>query len=138
MMKMKRGKMMKDRFLPIGTVVLLKGATNEVVITSLGVIPGNAEYTENGDEKEIDDPRLLNIFEYGGHPFPVGAAEPEAVIAFDHKDIKKIVYMGYESEEHKQLSNALLEKFDSLKAGLQEKIDKMVKEAEEEALQEQE
>ena len=128
---------MKDRFLPIGTVVLLKGATNEVVITSLGVIPGDVEYTETGEEKEIEDLRLLNLFEYGGHPFPIGTAEPEAAILFDHKDIEKIVYMGYETEEHKQLSTALLEKFDVLKAGIQEKIDQMVKEAEREALQEQ-
>ena len=37
---------MEERFLPIGTVVLLKGGTKEIMITSYCVYPTNKQYKD--------------------------------------------------------------------------------------------
>ena len=48
---------MKEKFLPIGTVVLLKDATKKVMITSYLIFA-------KGDQEE------KNMYDYGGCPYP--------------------------------------------------------------------
>ena len=45
---------MPEKFLPIGTVVLLKNGKKEVMITSYCIFPNNTEYKEGQEVKQGD------------------------------------------------------------------------------------
>ena len=51
---------MKERFLPIGTVVLLKGGKKEIMITSYCIFPTNTEIKDGKEEKA-----QRKMYEYG-------------------------------------------------------------------------
>ena len=52
---------MEEKFLPIGTVVLLKGGKKEVMITSYCIFPNNSEIKDN---QEVNPQKKM--YEYGG------------------------------------------------------------------------
>ena len=93
---------MKDKFLPIGTVVLLKGATKKVMITNY-LIYSAAE----GAQKKM--------YDYGACTFPEGIIDSDAAIGFNHDEIAEVVYVGYENDEQKEFNAKLLEKADEIK-----------------------
>lgn len=93
---------MKERFLPIGTVVLLKGAKKELMITCYCIFPTGKQIK---DGKEIIPEQKM--FEYGGCPYPEGILDSNTVNAFNHDQIEKIIFMGYESDQQKELSKVL-------------------------------
>lgn len=93
---------MKERFLPIGTVVLLKGGTKEVMITSYCIFPNNNDSTNNDPQKPVK-----RIYEYGGCIYPEGILDSNMVCAFDHSQIEKICHVGYETDAQKELSQVL-------------------------------
>ena len=86
------------KFLPIGTVVLLKGAKRKVMITGfLSVSP------ETGDK----------IFDYSGCPYPEGFLNYNQVCVFNHSQIDKIFFSGFVNPEElvfKKKLNDQLEK----------------------------
>ena len=91
-----------DKFLPIGTVVLLRGGKKEVMITSYCIFPNN---TELKDGKEVKAQK--KIYEYGGCIYPEGILDSNMVCAFNHNQIEKVTYMGYETDAQKELSKIL-------------------------------
>ena len=93
---------MKDKFLPIGTVVLLKGGKKEVMITSYCIFPNN---TELKDGQEVKPQK--KIYEYGGCIYPEGILDSNMVCAFNHNQIEKVCHFGYETEAQKELSRIL-------------------------------
>ena len=93
---------MKDRFLPIGTVVTLKGGTKNVMITSYLIFA-------KGDSKEN------KLFDYGGCPFPEGIIESNYAVGFDHDKIEKVVHMGLENDDQKKISEALNKSYDDVR-----------------------
>ncbi len=93
---------MKDKFLPIGTVVLLKGGKKEVMITSYCIFPNN---TELKDGKEVKPQRKM--YEYGGCIYPEGILDSNMVCAFNHNQIEKVCHVGYETDAQKELSRVL-------------------------------
>ncbi len=93
---------MKEKFLPIGTVVLLKGGKKELMITSYCIFPSNAQYK---DGQYIKPEKKL--FEYGSCIYPEGILDTNVVCAFDHEQIDKILHMGYETPEQAELSELL-------------------------------
>ena len=93
---------MKDKFLPIGTVVLLKGGKKEVMITSYCIFPNN---TEIKDGKEVKPEK--KIYEYGGCIYPEGILDSNMICAFNHSQIEKICHMGYETQTQQELSKVL-------------------------------
>ncbi|MBR2828220.1 MAG: DUF4176 domain-containing protein [Bacilli bacterium] len=90
---------MKEKFLPIGTVVLLKGGKKRVMITSYLV------FANKDDEKK-------KMFDYGGCTFPEGIIDSNHTVGFNHEDIEKVFYVGLEDEEE-ILFNKLLLKTES-------------------------
>ena len=80
-----------EKFLPLGTVVLLKDATKKLMIT--GFFPISSE------EKEV-------VYDYAGVMFPEGALNNEVAL-FNHEQIDKVYYMGYVDEEQKAFENVL-------------------------------
>lgn len=93
---------MKDKFLPIGTVVLLKGGTKNIMITSYLIFA-------KGDSKE------KKLFDYGGCPFPEGIIESNYAVGFNHDKIEKIVHMGLENNDQKKISEALKSSYDEVR-----------------------
>lgn len=93
---------MKEKFLPIGTIVKLKGGTKEVMITSYCIFPTNTQIV---DGKEVAAQK--RIYEYGGCPYPEGIVDSNVACAFNHDQIEKISYLGYETNEQKELSRVL-------------------------------
>ena len=93
---------MKERFLPIGTVVLLKGGKKEIMITSYCIFPNNVQI-KNGQEIKPEK----KIFEYGACIYPEGILDSNTICAFNHNQIEKICYMGYETPLQQELSSIL-------------------------------
>ena len=94
-----------DKFLPVGTVVLLKGGKKELMIISYCIIPSGEIYDKNGKVENMES----RMFDYGGCVYPEGMVTSDQLFAFDHNQIEKIVYMGYQTEIQKKISDALKE-----------------------------
>jgi len=75
---------MKKEYLPIGTVVLLKGGTHEVMIN------GYCAETPAFPDK---------TFDYRGCPYPEGIPGDSGVALFNNDMIDKVVYEGLKNDE---------------------------------------
>lgn len=90
-----------EKYLPIGTVCLLKGAKKRVMITGFCTIA-------DGNKEEI--------YDYNGCMYPEGVVTAEKTLLFNHNQIEKIYYMGYSDEEDKEFKknlNELVKQIDS-------------------------
>ena len=93
-----------EKFLPIGTVVLLKGANKRVMILSYLIFA-------LGDKAE------KKMFDYGACNFPEGVVDSKVGIGFNHSDIEKVEYLGpADDEEYKKLNDLLNKYGDDVKA----------------------
>ena len=81
------------RFLPIGTVVLLKGAKKRLMITG---------FCSLGDKDK------KRAYDYSGCLFPEGIITSNQIALFDHSQIEKIFHIGYSDEEEKQFKASLI------------------------------
>lgn len=73
-----------NKYLPIGSVVLLNEATKRLMIT------GYCVKTEENPDK---------IFDYCGCIYPEGMLSSTQTAVFDHNQIKSIFAIGYNDEE---------------------------------------
>ena len=105
---------MKEKFLPIGTGVMLKEGKKEIMITSYCIFPNNVQIK---DGKEITPEK--KIYEYGACIYPEGVLDGNTVCAFDHEQIDKILHMGYETDEYKELANILRQGYEIYKNKLE-------------------
>lgn len=94
---------MKERFLPIGTVVMLNGGTKEVMITSYCIFPTNMEIKKDGQKVKAE----RKMYEYGGCIYPEGILDSNVSCAFNHNQIAKVLHLGYETDKQKELSKIL-------------------------------
>lgn len=83
---------MREKFLPIGTVVLLKGGKKRAMIT------GFCSIANENQEK---------IYDYSGCVYPEGYLSSNQVCLFDHDQIDKIFFVGFEDEEEKMFKDKL-------------------------------
>lgn len=89
---------MKEKFLPLGTIVLLKNGSKRIMIN------GFCAVDPNKPEK---------MFDYSGVLFPEGALSSDQALLFDHEQIERIDHIGLEDDEEKKFKiklNMLLEK----------------------------
>ena len=77
----------KEKFLPIGTVVMLKGGSKRVMITGFCAVEG-----ENNNK----------IWDYSGCMYPEGFLSSDQTCLFDHEQIEKIYHMGLEEDEEEK------------------------------------
>ena len=84
--------MKKEKYLPIGSVVLLKDAKKRIMITGFA---GQGEGTK--------------IYDYIGCLYPEGVISSDQNLLFDHEQIKDIYYIGYVDKEWKELEIKLKE-----------------------------
>lgn len=83
---------MREKYLPIGTVVLLKGGKKRAMIT------GFCSTSQEDQSK---------IYDYSGCVYPEGYLSSDQVCLFDHNQIEKIFFVGYEDEEEKTFKDKL-------------------------------
>ena len=90
-----------EKYLPIGTVVMLKEGKKRIMITGFCCM-GDKEQTK--------------IYDYSGCLYPEGFVSANKFLLFDHNQIDKIYFLGYEDEEEKQFKgrlNTLVEKLNN-------------------------
>ena len=78
---------MKEKYLPLGTVVLLNGGTKRLMITG---------YCMKIKEK----PGV--VYDYSGCLYPEGTIKSDITSVFNHNQIQRIDYMGYTDPESKE------------------------------------
>lgn len=83
-----------EKYLPIGTVVLLKNGSKRVMIYGRKQI-----HVETGQE-----------WDYLACLYPEGNINEEFMYLFNHDQIDKVFYLGYKDEEELKFSNGNLNK----------------------------
>lgn len=83
-----------SKFLPIGSVVLMKGANKRVMITGF-CVSSKVSKTQ--------------MFDYIGCLYPEGIMDTEKNLLFNHDDIDKIFWIGYSDDEDKKFKESLNE-----------------------------
>lgn len=84
---------MEEKFLPIGSVVLLEGASKRLMIIGFCVTNKNG-----GDDK---------VYDYAGCLYPEGVISSEETALFNHERIKKVYFKGYSDYENDQFMERL-------------------------------
>lgn len=87
-----------EKYLPVGTVVMLKGGKKRAMITGFC---------------SISDEDKSKLFDYSGCLYPEGVISSNQTLLFDHEQIEKVYHLGLVDEEEKQFKeklNNMLEK----------------------------
>ncbi len=74
-----------EKVLPIGTVVLLEGASRRLMII--------------GYQRRSSDQENEEIYDYCGCPYPQGYISPQSTAIFNHDRIRRIYAMGLQNDE---------------------------------------
>ena len=74
----------KVEYLPLGSIVIIKGGTQKVVINARGLVT-----------MATNPP---SFFDYGGSIYPQGIIGDQ-ILYFNHSDIAKVVFTGYTDED---------------------------------------
>ncbi len=82
-----------EKYLPIGTVVMLNNGKKRVMITGFCCV--------NNDDKS-------KVYDYTGCLFPEGFITSDKNLLFDHSQISKIYHLGLIDEEEKEFKNKLV------------------------------
>ena len=77
----------KEKFLPIGTVVMLKGGSKRCMITGYCAMEGEHEG---------------KLWDYSGCLYPEGFLSSNQTCVFDHEQINKVYYMGLEDDDEER------------------------------------
>lgn len=83
-----------EKFLPIGTVVMLKNGTKRVMITGFLTTPN-------------DNPNMT--YDYTGCLYPEGVLTSEQTMVFNHDQIAQIYFLGFVDDEEKNFKQQLNE-----------------------------
>ena len=84
-----------DKYLPIGTVVILKNGEKKLMITGFHAL-------SMLDNKPIS-------FDYSGCMYPEGVLSSDESFLFNHDMINEVCFIGYENEEEKEFNEKLKE-----------------------------
>ena len=96
----------KEKYLPIGTVVMLKDGNKKVMITSYLIFP-----TGNDEKKDL--------YDYGGCMYPEGIIDSKTGIGFNHDQIAEVYHYGHEDDQFEELNKVMKETAETLKAEIE-------------------
>lgn len=85
-------------YLPLGSVVILKGGVQKVVICARGLVTMATNPS--------------GFFDYGGSLYPQGIIGDQ-ILYFNHKDIAKVVFEGFSDDDDKMMVDNINEWFES-------------------------
>lgn len=81
-----------EKYLPIGSVCLLKGGQRYIVVVGyLGVSAQDRN----------------TVYDYMGAVYPIGIISSEISFMFNHDQIDKVIYRGFENDESKEFNTKL-------------------------------
>jgi hypothetical protein len=83
-----------EKYLPIGSVVILKNATKRIMITGFASMS-----PETGDA----------VYDYSGCMYPEGFFDYNQVCVFNHEDIAQLFSKGYVDDEQVAFEKKLVE-----------------------------
>jgi len=83
---------MNSKYLPIGSVVLLKNAKKRVMV--IGYLSKSS---------------TNNTYDYTACIYPIGIVDSKNLIFFNHDDIDIVFSYGYQNEDYDKLKKQLLE-----------------------------
>ena len=89
-----------EKYLPIGTVVMLKEGTKRIMITGFCAIP------EEGKDE---------IYDYLGCVYPEGIVSSDNNLLFNHEQISRVYHLGFSDEEEKSFKQNLEELMQTIK-----------------------
>ncbi len=81
-----------EKYLPVGTVVLLQNGTKRVMI--------NGFCTMDASNPDV-------IYDYSGVLFPEGSLSSDQALLFDHTQIVRVDHIGLQDDEEKEFKNKL-------------------------------
>lgn len=84
------------KYLPLGSVVLLKGATQKLLIIGRGLQVHNPDTNKDF------------FFDYGGLPYPQGL-NGDQILYFNIDTIAKVFHEGFSDEDDKIITDAINE-----------------------------
>ncbi len=85
---------MEEKYLPIGSVVMLKNGKKRLMVTGYA---------------QIDMQKRDKVYDYSGCMFPEGVISTDKTLLFNHSDIEKIYCIGFKDEEQLQYNKKLQE-----------------------------
>ena len=97
--------MKNEKYLPIGTVVMLKNGKKPAMITSYCIIPRGKVFDKDGPV----DLNNVTYYDYGACLYPEGILRTNKTFVFNHDQIDKVLFMGYTSSKYINYNNALTE-----------------------------
>lgn len=83
-----------EKFLPIGSVVLLKGGTKKAMVTGFCSVVAEDK---------------TKMYDYTGCVYPEGYLDFNQICLFDHEQIEKVFHYGYVDEEETEFKKELKE-----------------------------
>ena len=89
-----------ETYLPIGSVVLLKGGTKRAMITGFCLV-------------SKEDPN--KVWDYTGCMYPEGVVSSEQTLLFDHNQIERIFCLGFSDDEEKKFKENLKNTMNAIK-----------------------
>ena len=81
-----------EKYLPVGTVVMLKGGKKRAMITGFC---------------SVADEDKSKVYDYTGCLYPEGVISSNQTLLFNHEQIDKIYHLGLVDEEEKQFKQRL-------------------------------
>ena len=91
-----------EKFLPIGSVVLLKGGTKKAMVTGFCSVAAEDK---------------TKIYDYTGCVYPEGYLDFEQICLFDHDQIEEVFHVGYKDVEEKAFKDELKEITSRIESG---------------------
>lgn len=90
---------MKEKYLPIGTVVMLKGATKKIMI--MGYCPIEKEKNE--------------MYDYSACLYPEGLVDSSKILLFNHDKIEQVYFVGNSDEEYQKINEQMKQMLGGIK-----------------------
>ena len=87
-----------EKFLPVGSVVLLKEAKKKLMITGFCLV----------SKQNVD-----KVYDYCACIYPEGVISSERSILFNHNQIEKVFAIGYSDDDDKEYRKKLLTEINS-------------------------
>lgn len=115
---------LKEKFLPIGSIVLLNNNTKKIMITGFC---------------SVDDENKDILYDYSGCLYPEGYLSSDSVCLFNHDQIEELIYLGYECDEEQKFKdtlNEIVEKYNSGQIQIQDEYEEDDEEEEDEPVEE--
>ena len=81
---------MKEKYLPLGSVVTLENATKKIMI--IGYLPLSNDNV---------------VYDYNACTFPEGVLDANKTLAFNHDQIKEINHLGFDNDEAKSFNKGI-------------------------------